>query len=93
MYTYFFVTNNNQVKSLESIENSLVFIIKMDQISNEIRSTVLTSIKSPIDVLNLTKSLDMPVTTEKISTLDHVATTNLRNVHNIYSHLGYGDCK
>lgn len=63
----------------------------MDQVSNEIRSTVLTSIKSPIEVLNLTKSLEVPVTTEKISTLDHVASTNL---HSSYStHLGYGDCK
>lgn len=63
----------------------------MDQVSNEIRSTVLTSIKSPIEVLNLTKSLEVPVTTEKISSLDHVATTNLYSSFN--SHLGYGDCK
>lgn len=65
----------------------------MDRVSKEIRSTLSTSINSPIDVLNLTKSIEPPVTTDKASTLDHVSATDIRNVHDMYSRLGYGDCE
>lgn len=65
----------------------------MEQASNEIRSTLSASIKSPIEILNLTGSLDVAVTTEKISTLDRVTATDIRKVQDIYSRLGYGDCE
>ena len=65
----------------------------MEQAPNEIRSTLSTSIKSPIEILNLTGSLDVAVTTAKISTLDHVTATDIRKVQDIYSRLGYGDCE
>lgn len=62
----------------------------MEQASNEIRSTLSASIKSPIEILNLTGSA---VTTAKIATLDHVTATDIRKVQDLYSRLGYGDCE
>lgn len=62
----------------------------MEQASNEIRSTLSASIKSPIEIWNLTGSA---VTTAKIATLDHVTATDIRKVQDLYSRLGYGDCE
>lgn len=65
----------------------------MNQTTNEILSTFPASLKSPIEVLNHTNSFNVPVTTDKLSNLDHVATTDLRNFRDTYTRLGYGDCK
>lgn len=65
--------------------------MKMNGTTNEIRPAVARALKSAIDVMNVTELPE--VTTEKNPVLEHVATTDLRDVHDIYSHLGYGDCK
>lgn len=44
--------------------------------------------------MNLTKSQDLvQISTQNTPTLDHVASTEIHSIHNMYSHLGYGDCK
>lgn len=63
----------------------------MTELSNGIHSLVVSSIKSPIDAINLTKPQTMTSQTIPV-VLEHVATTNLRNVQDIYGRLGYGDC-
>lgn len=64
----------------------------MDQKTNEIQASVSSALKSAIEVMNLTKPPEASVPSGKNPVLEHVTTTDLRNVNDIYSHLGYGDC-
>lgn len=65
----------------------------MNKETNEISSSSMpTPLKLPIEVLNLTKSTEKWITANKNSALEHVTSTELRNVHDIYGHLGFGDC-
>lgn len=65
----------------------------MDQATNGIHSELGATLKSPIEIGNLTKFQLEPVTTEKVPLMEHVETTDLRNVHDCFSRLGYGDCE
>lgn len=64
----------------------------MDKKTNEIQASVPSALKSAMEVMNLTKPQEAFVLDGKNPVLEHVATTDLRNVNDIYSHLGYGDC-
>lgn len=64
----------------------------MDPASNEIRATLPAPIKSLIPSMNLTKFQEAIVTTEQNPVQKHFAVSEFRDVHDIYSRLGYGHC-
>lgn len=64
----------------------------MEHASNEIRASLPVPQKSPLPSMNLTKFLPVIVTTETNPAEEHIEATNLHNVHDIYSRLGYGHC-
>lgn len=65
----------------------------MDPTTNGIQSELGASMKSPIEVANLTKFQPDFITTQITPLTEHVATTDLRDIHDFISRLGYGDCK
>lgn len=67
--------------------------MKMDQQTNNIQASVPNAFKSAMALMNLTKPPDPIDSSEKNPMLEQVTTTDLRNVNDIYSRLGYGDCK
>lgn len=66
----------------------------MDHEMNGSHFELGTTIKSPVQVANLSTFQLEPVTiTQKIPLMEHVDTTDLRSLHDCFSRLGYGDCK